>query len=55
MAAIMIVSGHIVEYDDLLLKDDDKCILAARDKFVCPSNMMTRGDLNNKYLVFNKN
>ena len=30
IAAIMILSGHIVEHDGLLYRDDDECILATR-------------------------
>ena len=53
--AIMIVSGHIVEYKYLLLRDDDECILAAHNKCVCLSDEITSGDLNGNYIMFDKN
>ena len=54
IAAIMIISGHVVDHDDLLLRDDDECILTARRHFVSPSTVNIHSDMNGNYLVFDK-
>ena len=50
----MIVSGHIVDYDDLLLRYDDEFILATRRHFEGPSTVNIHRDMNGNYLVYDK-
>ena len=52
IAVMMIMSGHIVEYNDLNSRNDDKCILSQRHNFIAASS--SEEDLDGSYLSFDK-
>jgi len=52
IAAMMIMSGHIVEYNDLNYRNDDECILSQRHNFIAASS--EEEDLDGSYLSFDK-
>ena len=47
---MMILSGHIVDYNDLKYRSDDECILTGRHKFV--SVQSVEKDYDGNYLSY---
>ena len=52
ISAMMIMSGHIVEHNDLKFRNDDKCILSQKHNFI-PASSIDK-DLDGNYLCFDQ-
>ena len=52
IVAMMIMSGHIVTYNDVLFRNDDETLLSSRQHFVHVDMIMTDGNIDGNYLVY---
>ena len=49
---MMILSKHIVEYDDLKYRNDDRCLLCNRHIYVSVTSLDDDDDMDGNYLVY---
>ena len=55
ISALMILSSHVISYEDLKLRKSNKCLLLNRDCFKCYKNLYHDNDIDGNYIVYDKN
>ena len=55
ISALMIVSSHIISYEDMKLRSSDECLLSNRDCFKCYNNFNHDNDIDGNYIIYDQN